>query len=97
MFEKQKFISYVVQTIQEHPEWTAETINAMQAGILERLNEEITAKSNLAFMAVMLIEHAPNVVKKFQHNLQLGLVDLAKFFRTAPIQADIEKYIEEER
>ena len=94
--EKQKFIAYVVDVIYKHPDWTADTINAMQAGILAKLGDEITAKSNIAYMAVLLIEHAPKTVKKFQHNIQYGLKDLARFFRTAPIQSEIEQYIEED-
>ena len=94
--EKQKFIAYVVDVIYKHPDWTADTINAMQSGILAKLGDEITAKSNIAYMAVTYIEHAPKITKKFQHNIQLGLRDLYKFFRTAPIQAELYQYIEED-
>jgi len=93
--EKQKFIAYVVDVIYKHPDWTADTINAMQSGILAKLGDEITAKSNIAYMAATYIEHAPKITKKFQHNIQYGLKDLARFFRTAPIQSEIEQYIEE--
>ena len=96
MFVKEKFINIVVSTICEHPDWMADTINAMQAGMMEKLDIEMTAKSNIAYMAVTLMEKSPKVVEKYKHNIRLGLMALYQFFRRAPCHEEIAKYLEEE-
>ena len=96
MFEKEKFIVNVVSTMCEHPDWMADTINAMQAGMMEKLDIEMTAKSNIAYMAVTLMEKSPKVVEKYKHNIRLGLMALRLFFRGAPIQSKIEQYLKED-
>jgi hypothetical protein len=93
---KMLFLSYVVSTIKKEPDMLAPTILAIQQGVTDALIEERGEKANMAYALVTLVQDNPKSVKKWKHQLQKGLVSLAEFFRGAPVEAEIRRYIEPE-
>ena len=93
LLAKIRFITLVEEELRKHPDWMSDTVAAIQRGMLTRFEEEIEAKSNIAFLATILVTNAPKVLQKEKHKVQPGLRDLKRFFRTAPIEDDIEKFI----
>lgn len=92
MSEKQLFIGLVEQAIARHPDWFADTILAMQNGLVTRIDTEQKEKANLAYALAFFIQHAPKVAKK-GGPLPSAYKTLLTFFDGAPISRDIKQLV----
>ena len=90
------FLQIVANTLAVHPNWMAETIQAIQAGMLERIEITDEAVANLAAGYSWTFMMLPSKLhKKLLPQSQLGLEALADFFCGAGIEKKIRAVLEE--
>ncbi len=90
---KKEWMNLVGSTLMEHPEWTAETMQAVQDGILSRLNLEIEEKSNLAYGFAWLAN--AEAIKRDGHRISKGLRSLKRFFLGTAFGDSLPEFEEE--
>ena len=69
MIEKDKFLQQVMGTLEEHPEWNTDVIQAMTAGIHKRLNREMKQRANCETALVIAYEAGKNKIPEYQINI----------------------------
>jgi len=67
---RRKFISFVISRIAAHPEWMADTVLALQAGVNESLRRETEARGR-AEVALTIAVSAINEKKILKNQLPL--------------------------
>ena len=78
--KKLLFLSFVVETITENPEWLPDLTLALNQGLSEALSKERQTVSDLAWGFGWMVKQNPENAIKFVFQIEKGLHRLHDFF-----------------
>lgn len=93
---KGMFLTAVRVVLYRHPEWFADTVLAMQSGLVSALEDERKKVSDLAYGFVTVALDAPKQTERNKSVIQPGLKTLAEFFDGTVSAEQIKQWINEE-
>lgn len=88
--ERARWMATVVETLAEHPDWAATTVQAMQAGLLEALDRELTKRETVSWGLKEALDTRPGAVKR-DHGLVIAAIEASTFRGTAWAKKMTEK------